>query len=47
MAREEAIVSNATIAAATTNSEQNIRRHRDGVNMRFNREVVFFFKDFI
>jgi hypothetical protein len=35
MAREGPIGANTAIAAATKNNEQNIRRRRDGVNVRF------------
>jgi len=35
MAREGPIAANTAIAAATKNNEQHIRRHRDGVNVRF------------
>ena len=41
MAREEPIAANTAIAAATKNNEQNIRRHRDGVNVRFEEFLVF------
>jgi hypothetical protein len=34
-ARDEPIAANTAIAAATKNIEQNIRRRRDGVNVRF------------
>ena len=35
MARDEPIAANTAIAAAAKNIEQIIRRHRDGVNVRF------------
>jgi len=35
LARAKPIAANAAIAASAKNNEQNIRRHRDGVNVRF------------
>jgi hypothetical protein len=35
MARDEPIAANTAIAAAVKNIEQNIRRRRDGINVRF------------
>jgi hypothetical protein len=39
-AREEATAPTAAIAAATRNNEQKIRRHRDGVNVNVEFELV-------
>jgi hypothetical protein len=35
VARDEPIAANTAIAAAAKNNEHNIRRRRDGVNVRF------------